>query len=202
MLDKLKIHSEKHSLEYYYAVRALDREIEFTNLSNVDRAARMIYLNKTCYNGLYRVNSSGYFNSPYGWYKNPNIVNDAVLRAVSKYFNNNEVKILNGDYKDVLEGLDKDSFVYLDPPYMPISATSLFTSYTKGGFGYDRQVELKKECDILTSKGISFVQSNSDCEEIRELYKDYKIKTVRAKRYINSVAGKRGEINELLIYNT
>ena len=102
--------------------------------------------------------------------------------------------------KKVLKDLEKEAFVYLDPPYMPISSSS-FTGYTEGGFGYNSQVELKKECDKLNEKGIRFVQSNSDCEIIRELYKDYKIKTVKAKRSINSVGNKRGEINEVLIYN-
>lgn len=201
LLDKLKVHEEKNSSDYYYEVRALDREVKFKKMSDVEKAARIIYLNKTCYNGLYRVNSAGQFNSPYGRYKNPNIVNEEVLRAISKYFNDNEVQILNGDYKEALKNLENNSFVYLDPPYMPISASSSFTGYTEGGFGYNSQLELKKECDKLTSRGIRFVQSNSDCEEIRELYKCYKIKTVKAKRSINSVAKKRGEITEVLIYN-
>ena len=123
------------------------------------------------------------------------------MRAISKYFNSNEIEILNGDYKEVLKNLSQEAFVYLDPPYMPISSSSSFTGYTEGGFGYNSQVELKKECDKLNKQGIRFVQSNSDCEQIRELYKDYKIKTVKAKRSINSVAKKRGEINEVLIYN-
>lgn len=201
LLEELKIHEEKNSSEYYYEIRALDREDSFKKMSDVKKAARIIYLNKTCYNGLYRVNSSGQFNSPYGRYKNPNIVNEAVIKAISKYFNSNEIKILNGDYREALKNLEKDAFVYLDPPYMPISSSSSFTGYTEGGFGYTSQVELKKECDKLTEQGIRFLQSNSDCEEIRELYKAYKIKTVKAKRSINSVAKKRGEINEVLIYN-
>ncbi|SDB07032.1 DNA adenine methylase [Pseudobutyrivibrio sp. YE44] len=201
LLDKLKEHESKNSAEYFYEIRALDREEAFANMSAVDRAARIIYLNKTCYNGLYRVNSAGQFNSPYGKYKNPNIVNEPVIRAISKYFTTNDIKILNGDYKDALKNINKDSFVYLDPPYMPISSSSSFTGYTEGGFGYSKQVELKEECDKLAKKGIHFVQSNSDCEEIRELYKDYKIKTVKAKRSINSVGNKRGEINEVIIYN-
>ena len=201
LVEVLKIHEEKNSSDYYYEVRALDREPIFKGMSNVEKAARIIYLNKTCYNGLYRVNSAGQFNSPYGRYKNPNIVNEAVLRAISKYFNENEVLILNGDYKESLKHLKKNSFVYLDPPYMPISESSSFTGYTEGGFGYDSQVELKEECDKLSRQGIRFVQSNSDCEEIRELYRCYKIKTVKAKRSINSVAKKRGEINEVIIYN-
>ncbi len=201
LLDELRVHAEKNSSDYYYEVRALDRDAKFNKMSDVEKAARIIYLNKTCYNGLYRVNSAGQFNSPYGRYKNPNIVNEAVLRVISNYFNDNEVRILSGDYKEALKNLDENSFVYLDPPYMPISASSSFTGYTEGGFGYKRQVELKEECDMLSKQGIRFVQSNSDCEEIRELYKDYKIKTVKAKRSINSVAKKRGEINEVLIYN-
>lgn len=200
LLDELRIHEENNSSYYYYEIRALDRAEEFAQMSNVEKAARIIYLNKTCYNGLYRVNMAGQFNSPYGKYKNPNIVNEAVLRAISNYFNTNEITILNGDYKEVLKDLEKEAFVYLDPPYMPISSSS-FTGYTEGGFGYNSQVELKKECDKLNEKGIRFVQSNSDCEIIRELYKDYKIKTVKAKRSINSVGNKRGEINEVLIYN-
>lgn len=201
LLEELKVHEENNSADYYYEIRALDREDAFRHMSNVQKAARVIYLNKTCYNGLYRVNSAGQFNSPYGRYKNPNIVNEAVLKAISKYFNSNEITILNGDYKRVLENLDQDAFVYLDPPYMPISSSSSFTGYTEGGFGYNSQVELKEECDKLNERGIRFVQSNSDCEEIRELYKDYCIKTVKAKRSINSVGNKRGEINEVLIYN-
>ena len=200
LLDELRIHEENNSSDYYYEIRALDRAEEFAQMSNVEKAARIIYLNKTCYNGLYRVNMAGQFNSPYGKYKNPNIVNEAVLRVISNYFNTNEITILNGDYKEVLKDLEKEAFVYLDPPYMPISSSS-FTGYTEGGFGYNSQVELKKECDKLNEKGIRFVQSNSDCEIIRELYKDYKIKTVKAKRSINSVGNKRGEINEVLIYN-
>lgn len=201
LIEVLQIHAKKNTSDYYYEVRALDREDSFKKMSDIEKAARIIYLNKTCYNGLYRVNSLGQFNSPYGRYKNPKIVNEPVLRAISKYFNSNEIKILNGDYKEALKNLDVNSFVYLDPPYMPISSSSSFTGYTEGGFGHERQIELKIECDKLTQQGIKFLQSNSDCEEIRELYKNYKIKTVQAKRSINSVAKKRGEINEVLIYN-
>ena len=197
----LKEHEKYNSSDYYYEVRALDRTPDFDKMSNSEKAARIIYLNKTCYNGLYRVNSLGQFNSPYGKYKNPNIVNEVVLRAISKYLNRNEISIRSGDYKDVLNDIEKNSFVYLDPPYMPISSSSSFTGYTEGGFGYDKQVELKEECDKLNSKGVHFLQSNSDCEEIRELYKAYRIKVVKAKRAINSDAKKRGQINEVLIYN-
>ena len=195
----LKKHDEKNSEEYYYEIRGLDRTVEFEALNNVDKAARIIYLNKTCYNGLYRVNSAGQFNSPYGKYKNPNIVNATTIRAMSKFLNGSGIKIINGEYKAVMRSARKGAFVYLDPPYMPISTSSSFTGYTENGFGYDKQVELKQECDRLKSKGIAFLLSNSDCTEIRELYADYDIRTVQAKRSINSNAQKRGEINEVLI---
>lgn len=200
LIQSLQIHFANNSEDYYYEIRELDRTEEYKELSPIEKASRIIYLNKTCYNGLYRVNSSGYFNSPYGKYKNPNIVNAPVIRAMSKYFNDNEVNLLQGDYKEVLKKARTGSFVYLDPPYMPISSSANFTGYTENGFGYKQQQELKKECDKLREKGIRFVQSNSDCPEIRELYKEYTIQTVQAKRVINSNSAKRGEINEVLIY--
>ncbi|WP_294488331.1 DNA adenine methylase [uncultured Mailhella sp.] len=200
LIQILQVHYANNSEEYYYSIRELDRDEQYKNISLIEKAARIIYLNKTCYNGLYRVNSSGYFNSPYGKYKNPNIVNAPVIRAMSKYFNDNDITLLQGDYKEVLKKVKKGSFVYLDPPYMPLSRSANFTGYTENGFGYKEQEELKQECDRLREKGIRFVQSNSDCLEIRELYKDYTIKTVQAKRVINSNSAKRGEINEVLIY--
>lgn len=202
LIKYLEIHNENNDEEYFYEIRKLDRSEEFETMDKIQKAARIIYLNKTCYNGLYRVNSSGQFNSPYGRYKNPNIVNSATLRAVSKFFNNNDILISNGDYKETLKNLEKDAFVYLDPPYMPISTSSSFTGYTEGGFGLKQQEELKKECDKLNERGIKFILSNSDCKTIRELYEEsYNIKVVKAKRSINSKANKRGEINEVLIYN-
>lgn len=200
LIQFLQIHYANNSENYFYEIRELDRVEEYKKMSQIEKAARILYLNKTCYNGLYRVNSSGYFNSPYGKYKNPNIVNATVIRAMSKYFNENEIILLQGDYKEALKKARKGSFVYLDPPYMPISSSANFTGYTENGFGYKQQEELKNECDKLRNKGIKFVQSNSDCLEIRQLYKDYTIKTVQAKRIINSNSAKRGEINEVLIY--
>ena len=200
LIAELEKHNVNNSEDYYYEVRALDRSEKYQEMTNVEKAARILYLNKTCYNGLYRVNLAGQFNSPYGKYKNPNIVNATAIRAMSKYLNENKIEICNGDYKDVLRRVRKGSFVYLDPPYMPISSSSSFTGYTENGFSYEQQVALKEECDKLRKKGIAFVQSNSDCPEIRELYKEYEIKTVQAKRAINSNASKRGEINEVLIY--
>lgn len=200
LITELERHNKNNSKDYFYELRAVDRTSEYEKMSNVQKAARVIYLNKTCYNGLYRVNAAGQFNSPYGKYKNPNIVNATTIRAMSKYLQKSQIDIRQGDYREVLKGLRKGAFVYLDPPYMPISSSSSFTGYTENGFSYEQQAALKKECDKLSSKGISFLQSNSDCPEIRELYKDYEIRTVQAKRTINSKANKRGEISEVLIY--
>ncbi|WP_196602152.1 DNA adenine methylase [Pectinatus frisingensis] len=200
LIYELQKHKENNSEEYYYMIRAVDRTPEYETMSTIEKAARIIYLNKTCYNGLYRVNSAGQFNSPYGKYKKPNIVNATTIRAMSKYLQNNHIKIMQGDYRNTLKGLRRGAFVYLDPPYMPISSSSSFTGYTENGFTYEQQVELKLECDKLRNRGISFLLSNSDCREIRELYHEYHIQTVKAKRSINSNATKRGEINEVLIY--
>ncbi|MEF9920713.1 DNA adenine methylase [Anaerorhabdus sp.] len=204
LIIELMHHKKMNSEEYFYRIRGLDRKNEYTNLSDIERAARIVYLNKTCYNGLYRVNSSGFFNSPYGKYKNPDIVNNTVIMAMSDYFNKNDIKIISGDYKDVLKKARKGSFVYLDPPYMPISDTSAFTGYTEGGFNYQSQVELRDECIKLHKKGVKFLQSNSYCDEIVDLYgsiEGFKIKIVKAKRSVNSKGNDRGEIDEVLIYN-
>ena len=202
LIKELQFHKDNNTSEHFYAVREYDRKPEFfSQMTPVQKAARVIYLNKTCYNGLYRVNSAGQFNSPYGKYKNPNIVNETVIRAMSKYFNENNIVIKNEDFKEALKGLRRGAFVYLDPPYMPISSSSSFTGYTENGFNEDKQRELKELCDKLDKKGIKFLQSNSDCEFIRELYSGYRIKTIKAKRAINSKGNTRGEINEVLIYN-
>ena len=202
LIKELQFHKENNTSEYFYTVREYDRKPDFfSKMTSVQKAARVIYLNKTCYNGLYRVNSAGQFNVPYGKYKNPNIVNETVIRAMSKYFNENNIVIKNEDFKETLKGLRRGAFVYLDPPYMPISSSSSFTGYTENGFNEDKQRELKELCDKLDKKGIKFLQSNSDCEFIRELYSSYRIKTIKAKRAINSKGNSRGEINEVLIYN-
>ena len=130
LIKELQFHKDNYTSEHFYAVREYDRKPEFfSQMTPIQKAARVIYLNKTCYNGLYRVNSAGQFNSPYGKYKNPNIVNETVIRAMSKYFNKNNIVIKNEDFKEALKGLRRGAFVYLDPPYMPISSSSSFTGY-------------------------------------------------------------------------
>ena len=199
LISDLKTH--KNESDYFYDLRALDREENFENLSNIKRASRVIYLNKTCYNGLYRVNNSGEFNSPFGRYKNPNIINETTIKAVSKYLNTNDITILNRDFEEALKEIKKGSFVYFDPPYYPVSASSNFTGYVQGGFDMYEQVRLKDLCDKLDKEGVKFLLSNSATQFIEDLYKDYKISYVKANRSINSNGKKRGEIDEVLIRN-
>lgn len=199
LIEDLKKYENNEEL--YYKVRSWDRSPKFKNLTNIQRASRIHFLNKTCYNGLYRVNNVGEFNTPFGKYKNPNITNEAILRAVSFYFKKSNIKILKGDYEDALKGIRKGSFVYFDPPYDPVSNSSNFTGYSEGGFNKDEQIRLKKVCDKLNLRGINFLLSNSSTEFIKELYKEYDIIPVNAKRNINSIASDRGEVEEVLVKN-
>ncbi len=192
----------KNDAETFYAVRDLDRDKEkFSALPEWERAARIIYLNKTCFNGLYRVNNAGEFNTPFGKYLNPNIVNEQTLRAVSKYLQSPRITITVCDYAEVLSRIPKRTFVYLDPPYDPVSTTANFTGYVKGGFNRDEQIRLRDCCNDLTERKIKFMLSNSDTEFIRELYAAYEIISVQARRMVNSVASRRGDVNELVIRN-
>src|SRR5690606_5431642 len=131
LIEDLKKHKNKK--EYYYAIRELDRDPDiYNNLSPVEKASRTLYLNKTCFNGLYRVNNAGHFNVPFGRYKNPNIVNAETLRAVSRYFNRARIRIVQGDFEDSVKWARQGAFVYFDPPYYPVSETANFTSYSEG----------------------------------------------------------------------
>ena len=200
LIEDLKKH--KNEEKYFYEVRGIDREKEkYLELSNIQRASRIIFLNKTCYNGLFRVNSSGEFNSPFGRYNNPNIVNDVTIKAVGNYLSKNDIQILNTDYEKSLSKIRKGAFVYFDPPYDPISDSSSFTGYTKNGFDRTEQERLKKVCDKLNDKGVKFLLSNSSTEFIRDLYKDYNIFSIKAKRAINSKGNGRGETTEVLVKN-
>ena len=192
----------KNESDFFYAVRDWDRDKEkYSSLSDVQKAARILYLNKTCYNGLFRVNNAGEFNSPFGNYRNPNIVNAPTLRAVSSYLNTATVHLSSTDYAEVLQALPKGAFVYLDPPYDPISDTSSFTGYSKGGFTRDDQIRLRECCDDLTARGVKFMLSNSSTDFIREQYAAYHIQTVQAKRAVNSDSTKRGEVDEVVVRN-
>lgn len=192
----------RNNPDFFYALRDLDRDqTVFLNLSEVKKAARVLYLNKTCYNGLYRVNHSGEFNTPFGNYRRPNIVNEAGLRACAAYFNRAEIHFSCSDYASVLRKARANTFVYLDPPYDPISPTSNFTSYACGGFSREDQIRLHHSCDELDRRGIRFMLSNSATPFIFELYQGYNITRVKALRQINSVASKRGTVDEVVIRN-
>ena len=198
----IELSKYQNNAEFFYKIRDLDRNKEkYSILSEIERAARIIFLNKTCYNGLYRVNNSGEFNTPFGNYKNPNIINAPVLRAVSKYLNDAEITLTSLDYAEILNNIPKNTFVYLDPPYDPISTTSNFTGYSKGGFTREDQIRLRECCDNLDGKGIKFMLSNSATDFILEQYSKYNIKIIQAKRFINSVGSGRGNVDEVVIRN-
>jgi len=192
----------KNDENYFYEVRDWDRNKEtYSAISDVDKAARILYLNKTCYNGLFRVNNAGEFNSPFGNYRNPNMINAPTLRAVSLYFNAATIHLTSIDYVEVLNKLPKGTFVYMDPPYDPISETSKFTGYSKGGFTRDAQIKLRECCDELNARGLKFMLSNSATDFIKNQYSAYNITTVQAKRAINSDSTKRGDVDEVVVRN-
>lgn len=196
----LKEYEQKHCNDFYYSIRNADRKIEaFRGLSKLEKAARTIYLNRTCYNGLYRVNKSGFFNTPVGRNSSIQIVNEKGIVEISNYLNNADITLMNGDYRDSLKGVRKNDFVFLDPPYYPTNKDS-FLRYDSSYFGAKAQEELKMVCDLLTKKGIRFIETNSDCPEIRELYSDYTQFEVDVRRCINAKSdGRRGK--EIIICN-
>lgn len=189
--------------EAYYEIRAEDRNSNFGDKSLLERAARLIYLNKTCFNGLFRVNSRGQFNVPFGDYAKKRVLDPAVIRAVSAYLNRASVQILNLDFDDSVADAKRGDFVYFDPPYDPLSETSSFTAYSANSFNRDEQQRLKLLCDELCERGCYVLASNSATPFIRELYDDCRYTTVEVKatRAINSVVSGRGKISELLIFS-
>ena len=197
LINDLKKH--KNNEEYFYEMRNLDRTPEYKELSNIQKASRFIYLNKTCFNGLYRVNSRGEFNVPFGKYSNPKIIDEINLLNCSKLLKNTEIQ--NESFTEIINKVKKNDFVYFDPPYMPVSQTSNFTSYTKDSFDINMQIKLKELCDELNERGVYFLLSNSDVLFINEIYSSYEIKKVFAGRAINSEGSKRGKITEVLIKN-
>ena len=193
------LNTHKITKDYYLKIRNLDRTSKYKKLSNIKRASRFIYLNRTCFNGLYRVNSKGEFNVPFGNYKNPRIVDVDNLLNCSELLKRTEIK--NADFSEILTKVKKGDFVYFDPPYVPLNETSSFTSYTKNGFDMDMQIKLKEVCDELDSMGVKFLLSNSDTKIIHDLYSNYKIKKVLASRQVNANVNGRGKITEVLVRN-
>ncbi|MBQ7422237.1 MAG: DNA adenine methylase [Prevotella sp.] len=174
----------------------------------ITRSAQLIFLNKTCFNGLYRVNGKGRFNVPFGRYANPVICNASLLRADSQLLQQTNIEICHGDYARTIEHVEGLTFVYLDPPYRPLNATSSFTAYAKGDFNDDSQRRLADFCRRLSERGCYWMESNADCSAenpedtfFEELYADCRIERVKATRSINANASKRGKLTELLIRN-
>lgn len=198
----------QHRKEYYLDKRQRfnDLKLDMNDKDNITKAAYLIFLNKTCFNGLYRVNSKGLFNVPMGSYKNPLICDQENIFAISEKLKN--VKILCADFKESESFIDKNTFVYFDPPYRPITNTSSFTAYTSSSFNDDRQIELAKFAKKMNERGAKILLSNSDPKNtddkdnfFDDIYSDFKIRRVQAKRMINSNGKGRGNVNELLISN-
>jgi len=193
LTQRLQQHQVHHSSTYYYQVR---QQRHLTQ--PVERAARLIYLNKTCYNGLYRENAQGYFNVPLGRYKNPTICDGALLQAAANALQRTEIGVFS--FEAILEWpLTPRDFVYFDPPYHPISPTSRFTSYNRYGFSAQDQERLAGVFQKLAQRRVPVMLSNSDCPLIRELYQGFHLHPIQAPRAINSQADRRGKITELLI---
>ncbi len=184
---------------YYYRVRAWDRQPGYARRGDVARAARFLFLNRTCYNGLYRVNRRGEFNVPFGRHRNPTVCDAANLRAVSHALQG--VRLLAADFERCLEVAQAGDFVYLDPPYHPLSATASFTSYTAGAFGVEDQQRLAEVFRRLDRRGCQLMLSNSCTPLIEELYAGYQQLQVRANRPISARTDRRGAITELLVLN-
>lgn len=200
LIAELKQHKNEES--YYYDLRSWDRNDTLTKKNPVESAARIIFLNKTCYNGLFRVNASGQFNVPFGRYENPNIVETDVLKAVSEYLSTNKINILNEDFQAAVSEAKKGDFIYFDPPYDPVSTTASFTSYYVDKFDRNEQERLKKVVDELSDRGCYILLSNAYTDFIRNLYNDsYKQIEIAATRSINSDGAKRGKVQEILIKN-
>ncbi len=186
----------EHKKEYYYAKRTL---FNTRNSNTVRQTALFIFLNKTCFNGLYRVNKKNEYNVPIGSYKKPMICDEKNLIAVSHALK--KVKILSGDFEKTINNISENTVFYLDPPYKPLSNTSNFNAYTKSNFNDNEQIRLKKFCEQLDSKNCKWILSHSDLTFFDDLFREYKIIRVKAKRSINANPNKRGVITELLIAN-
>ncbi|MBX9878138.1 MAG: DNA adenine methylase [Candidatus Obscuribacterales bacterium] len=189
------LHKHTNNYDHYYKVRDLNPD----KLTAAQRAARMIFLNRTCFNGLYRVNSSGKFNVPFGKYKNPRICDADNLRATSKLLK--QVNVICAPFETALKTAKKGDFIYLDPPYQPVSTTAYFTSYTKGSFREEDQERLAEVFTKLSKRGCLLMLSNSDNDFIRDLYSDFRQETVLANRAINCKGNRRGPVKELLVLN-
>ena len=191
--------AHKHCKKHYYRVRNVDRDASFWSWTEVERAARFIYLNRTCFNGLYRVNSRGEFNVPFGEYKRPRIVQEEVLRACSEALQG--AVLVEGSFEATVSQATAKDFIYFDPPYLPSSKTAQFTSYVKGGFHDADQLKLRTVCSELDERGVRWMVSNSYNETMLRLWDNFNISVVDAARAINSKGEKRGNVKEIIVTN-
>ena len=200
MCRALNKHEANNNEEYYYHIRNKDRNYRsITRMADYTRAARTIYLNKACFNGLYRVNSSGYFNVPFNGKEKINTYEGDNLLTIHNYLNENDIRLLNGDFEAVVKDAKKGDFVYFDPPYDTLNNS--FTTYTELGFGKQEQVRLSEVFKNLDKKGVKLMLSNHNTPFINELYKGFNIHVIEAKRNINSNGTKRGKVEEVIITN-
>ena len=200
LFEECKKHEENHSEDYYYEIREMDRKRSYKKLQMYIKAARCLYLNKACFNGLFRVNSKGYFNVPSGKYNSVYCFDEKNFLEVHKYFHKRKPVILNKDFEEAIKTAKPQDFVYFDPPYDVVTNQS-FTSYTTGGFDKKEQERLAKVFKELSEKGVYVMLSNSNTEFINELYKDFNIHVIEARRSINSKGDKRGKVEEVIITN-
>ena len=198
-----ELQTEEGRKDFFMAARARYNE---KNLDPIENTTKFFFLNRTCFNGLYRVNKKGLFNVPFGKYVNPQIYDEETIRLDSELLR--RVEILNGDFERTFEYANGNTLFYFDPPYRPLSDTSSFNDYTKESFNDDAQIRLKEFCDRINDAGYMFMLSNSDCKGKNEednffdvLYADYHIERVWAARYINSNPTKRGKLTEILVHN-
>lgn len=201
LIEILKVHQEYNSKEYYLDLRSADRDERIDMMSEVQRAARILYMLRVNFNGLYRVNSKNQFNVPYGRYKNPKIVDEELISAISVYLNNNQLEIKVGDFEKAIVDVRTGDFVYFDPPYIPLSETSAFTSYTHEGFYFADQVRLRDAFKRLSDTGAYVMLSNSSSALVEELYKDFNIHYVEATRTNGAKSSSRGKISEIIVTN-
>lgn len=201
LIELLTKHQENNSKEYYLKLRSADRDNRIDKITNVERAARIMYMLRVDFNGLYRVNSKNQFNVPYGRYKNPKIVDSDLILSISQYLNSNNIKILTGDFEKAIQDVTVGDFVYFDPPYIPLSETSAFTSYTHEGFTYEDQVRLRDCFKKLDEKGAFLMLSNSSSPLVEELYKDFNIHKVEVTRTNGAKTSSRGKISEIIVTN-
>lgn len=201
LIKLLNVYEKLHSEEQYYQVRALDREANFKKLRLSKKAARLIYLNKSCFNGLHRVNKEGFNNVPSGKKAKVKTFEKDNFEEILSFFQTSQNLILNGNYKDAVQQATKGDFVYFDPPYDPIENKNSFTTYAKDSFGKNEQIELRDCFKELSDKGVFVMLSNHNTQFIRDLYKDFNIHIIKAKRIINSKADGRGYVEEVIITN-